>query len=129
MAQLLPLLLVAILGACHAAPEQAAWKGEAIDGVWLAETIDGRSVGRSRYTINVAEGRVTGGRDGCNDWGFDYGERERTIVSTLIGCPADPLFEGYWAVVNPQPWHPQLRADGRLEATAGRHVVVLRRDR
>ncbi|MDQ4087026.1 MAG: hypothetical protein M3177_03275 [Pseudomonadota bacterium] len=127
-----PLLAAAaaLLGACAEAPgEYAGWQGQAIDGVWVAETIDGRGVGRMRYTIEVAEGRVTGGHDGCNGWGYEIYKGQRTVNSTLIGCPSDPLHEGYWAVVRPEPWAARLLEDGRLEASAPGHRVVLRRER
>jgi hypothetical protein len=120
----------ALLGGCSEPPrERAAWQGQAIDGVWVAETIDGRGVGRTRYTINVAEGRVTGGHDGCNGWGYEMYQGQRTVNSTLIGCPPDPLHEGYWAVVRPEPWTARLLRDGRLEASARGHRAVLRRAR
>lgn len=126
------LLIVAglLLGACsEPPPERARWKGQAVDGAWIADTIDGRSVGRTRYTINVAEGRVTGGHDGCNGWGFEMYQGQRTVNSTLIGCPPDPLQQAYWAVVRPEPWTARLLQDGRLEASTPGHRVVFRRER
>ena len=127
-----PLLLVAaaaLLGCSEPPRERAGWKGEAVDGAWVAETIDGRSVGRTRYTLNIAEGRVTGGHDGCNGWGYQWEQGQRTISSTLIGCPPDPLQQAYWAVVQPEPWTARLLDDGRLEAWATSHRVVFRRER
>lgn len=124
------LAVAALLGGCsEPARELTGWQGQAVDGVWVAETIDGRSVGRTRYVINVAEGRVTGGHDGCNGWGFEMYQGERTVNSTLIGCPPDPLHQGYWAVVRPEPWTARLLENGRLEASAPGHRVVLRRER
>lgn len=119
----------ALLGCSEAPPERAGWKGEAVDGAWVAETIDGRGVGRTRYTLNIAEGRVTGGHDGCNGWGYQWEQGQRTVVSTLIGCPPDPLQQAYWAVVHPEPWTARLLEDGRLEASTPGHRVVFRRER
>jgi hypothetical protein len=120
----------ALLGGCSEPPrERAAWQGQVIDGVWVAETIDGRGVGRTRYTITVAQGRITGGHDGCNGWGYQLDDGQRTVVSTLIGCPHDPLQQTYWAVVHREPWQAQLRADGRLEAATSGHRVLFRRER
>jgi hypothetical protein len=104
-----------------------------IDGPWNAVTIDGRAVAPREWRIGIEGGKVSGGRDGCNDWG--YGEPEakggaRTIVSTLVGCPeGDPVRKAYWAMAMAPEARLELRADGTLRIAARGHEAVLRRCR
>jgi len=126
MTGLLPLLVLA-LAACAQMPERTERSGESIDGAWQALAIDGRPVGRTLYTVNVERGRVTGGRDGCNHWGYQWEEGRRLVVSTLIGCHSDPLQAGYWAVVGAEPWAPEPRPDGTMQLRAAGHSALFRR--
>jgi hypothetical protein len=105
----------------------------AVDGTWAMESIDGRSVPWREWRFSVGRGRVAGGRDGCNDWGFDEPEvegGERMIVTTLVGCPEDdPVRKAYWALANDKAAWLELRRDGRLRISGGGHEAVLRRCR
>src|SRR5687767_1222784 len=40
-----------------------------VDGSWSAVTIDGRPAPQG-YRLAIENGRVRGGRDDCNDWGY-----------------------------------------------------------
>jgi hypothetical protein len=113
--------------------QAAAAAAPDIDGPWNAVTIDGQAVPPREWRIGVEGGKVSGGRDGCNDWG--YGEPEvkggaRTIVSTLVGCPeGDPVRKAYWAMAMAPEARLELLADGTLRIAARGHEAVLRRCR
>ncbi|HEY0114044.1 MAG TPA: hypothetical protein VGB59_12975 [Allosphingosinicella sp.] len=104
-----------------------------VDGAWAAVSIDGRPVPWREWRIGVTDGKVSGGRDGCNDWDFDEPEvegGERTIVSTLVGCPEeDPVRKAYWALATAPDPSLQLRGDGTLRIAGRGHEAVLRRCR
>ncbi|HEX9965925.1 MAG TPA: hypothetical protein VGB04_13200 [Allosphingosinicella sp.] len=104
-----------------------------VDGGWAAVAIDGRAVPERAYRISVEGGRVRGGRDGCNDWGFDAPEvpgGPRMIVSTAVGCPeGDPVREAYWALALGGGAAPELEEDGRMRLASGGHEGVFRRCR
>ena len=102
-----------------------------VDGSWTAVRIDGRPVPAGEYRISVRDGEVSGGRDACNDWGFDEPQVEggpRTITTTLVGCPEDdPVRKAYWALALGAS--PDLREDGTLRLAARGHQALLRRCR
>ncbi|HEX8307830.1 MAG TPA: hypothetical protein VF645_05360 [Allosphingosinicella sp.] len=104
-----------------------------VDGAWAALSIDGRPVHWREWRISVARGKVAGGRDGCNDWGFDEPEvegGERMIVTTLVGCPEDdPVRKAYWALALADPVALDLGKDGTLRLSGRGHEAVLRRCR
>jgi heat shock protein HslJ len=104
-----------------------------VDGAWAVLSIDGRPVPWREWRISVARGKVAGGRDGCNDWGFDKPEvegGERTITTTLVGCPEeDPMRKAYWALALADPVSLQLGKDGILRLAGRGHEAVLRRCR
>jgi hypothetical protein len=104
-----------------------------VDGAWAALSIDGRPAQWREWRISVSGGKVAGGRDGCNDWGFDEPEvegGERTITTTLVGCPEDdPVRKAYWILALDRSISPQLRSDGRLRLAAGGHEAIFRRCR
>lgn len=104
-----------------------------VDGAWAAVSIDGRPVSWREWRISVTGGKVAGGRDGCNDWGFDEPEvegGERMIVTTLVGCPEDdPVRKAYWTVAIERNVPPELLGDGSLRLAAGGHQAIFRRCR
>lgn len=102
-----------------------------VDGSWAAVAIDGRAVPWREWRYWVERGKVAGGRDGCNDWGFDKPEVEGgppTITTTLAGCPEDdPVHKAYWALALGASL--ELREDGTLRLAGRGHEAVLRRCR
>lgn len=104
-----------------------------LDGPWTVVTIDGRAVAPREWRIGITRGTVSGGRDGCNDWGFDEPETNggaRTIVSTLVGCrKEDPVRRAYWAMAMAKDVWLEPREDGTLRLAAGGHQAILRRCR
>lgn len=104
-----------------------------VDGAWAAVSIDGRSVPWREWRIGVDQGKVAGGHDGCNEWGFDEREvegGERMIITTLAGCPEDdPVRKAYWTLALADPGSLELRQDGTLRMRAAGHEALLRRCR
>lgn len=124
----LAILLAASAQACTApAPEPGPGAAPALDGRWRAVSIGGRPVGRGIYTIVVRDGRVVGGRDGCNDWGYVRHQGDWAIESTAIGCPDDPLQRLYFAALDPETHRLQPR-DGTLVVAAGGAQATFRRE-
>ena len=102
------------------------------DGGWGGVSIDGRPVSAADYRISVKRGRITGGRDGCNDWHYTDDppapDGGRMIFSTLVACPEDdPLRRAYYRLR--AEGVPQLRPDGSLRLAAGGHEALFRRCR
>lgn len=100
------------------------------DGSWAALSIDGRPVDPQQYRIAIADGEVSGGRDGCNSWGYSDeapdANGERTIVTTLVGCPEDdPVRQAYWRLASAS--RIALLPDGRLRLSADGHEAIFRR--
>ena len=104
-----------------------------VDGSWNAAEIDGRPVAAGAWRISVERGRVSGGRDDCNDWGYQEPEQEggqRLIVSTLVGCREDdPVRRAYWAIATAPEAALELRGDGTLRLSARGHEGLFRRCR
>ncbi|HEX8365442.1 MAG TPA: hypothetical protein VF603_09185 [Allosphingosinicella sp.] len=104
-----------------------------VDGSWNAAAIDGRPVAAGAWRISVERARVSGGRDDCNDWGYQQPEREggqRLIVSTLVGCREDdPVRRAYWAMATAPDAALELRDDGTLRLAARGHEGLFRRCR
>jgi hypothetical protein len=102
------------------------------DGSWTAVTIDGRAVAPGAWRLSVERGRVSGGRDDCNDWGYQEAEegRSRLIVSTLVGCREDdPVRRAYWAMATAEDAALMLGGDGTLRLAARGHEGLFRRCR
>ena len=127
---LMAALVMMALGFSGARRPQDLW--EAIfapetDGSWTAVRIDGRPIEPERYRIGVSAGKVSGGRDDCNDWAYE-GEPdekgEQMINTTLVGCPeGDPMREAYWALVyDPKI---ELNPDGKLRVQGQGHEAIL----
>lgn len=103
------------------------------DGRWGAVSIDGQTMTSQGYTIVIEDGRVAGGRDGCNYWGFSDDppakDGSRMIVSTLVGCPEDdPTRRAYWALTTAEA-SLVMRQDGTLWIAAKGHRGAFRRCR
>lgn len=101
------------------------------NGSWEAVSIDSQPVAPREFRITIGRGAITGGRDGCNDWTFTdekpNAKGERTIESTLVGCPKTALTRAYYALLA-QP-SLRLQPDGRLDVRAGGHRAIFRRCR
>lgn len=104
-----------------------------VDGAWAAVSIDGRPVSWREWRLSVTSGKVAGGRDGCNEWGFTEPEvegGERMIDTTLVGCPEDdPVRKAYWTLALARNMSPRLRSDGSLRLAADGHEAIFRRCR
>lgn len=104
-----------------------------VDGPWIAVSIDGQAVAAGAWRIGVERSRVSGGRDDCNDWGYQEPQEEggqRMIVSTLVGCREDdPVRRAYWAMATAPDAALELRADGTLRLAARGHEGLFRRCR
>jgi hypothetical protein len=127
------LLLMLMLGAAsyitmNGVPDRIFAAEE--DGDWGALAIDGRSVSADDYRIWVDGGRLAGGRDGCNDWGYSddppYPDGSRMILSTMVGCPDDPVRKAYWAL-RASGTRLELRTDGSLRLAGQGHEAIFRR--
>lgn len=100
------------------------------DGSWAVVSIDGRPLPPDEYRFGITDGKISGGRDGCNDWSYTDDppgpDGERMIVSTLQACPEDdPVRQAYRLLTrNPKI---ELGADGLLRMTGQGHQAVLRR--
>lgn len=104
-----------------------------VDGAWTAVSIDGRAVAAGAWRVSVERGRVSGGRDDCNDWGYQEPQQEgqeRMIVSTLVGCREDdPVRRAYWAMATAPDAVVTLREDGTLRLAVRGHEGLFRRCR
>lgn len=103
------------------------------DGSWRAVMIDGQPVATREFTIGIKGGRVLGGADDCNHWGFEDEEEldkplgERMIVSTLALCVEDDAVRRAYRMVAMSDARPVLRPDGSLHLAAAGHRAILRR--
>ena len=97
-----------------------------VDGTWRAVSIDG-SAAKGRFVVATGDGRITGGYDGCNQWGFQ--SRDGTIASDLQGCGPDPQLDAYSAAIQRVRGAPAVRSaqGGGLVVTGGGHRLVFRR--
>lgn len=122
---------VALAGAFHVAARGAPRPATLeVDGNWSAVAIDGRPAPVG-YRLAIENGRVQGGRDACNDWGYqEDGRGGRLIVSTLVGCPEeDPVRRAFWVMASATDASIALQGDGTLRVAAGGHEAVWQRCR
>jgi hypothetical protein len=135
---LVPLVCAFLIALAALLDPEGSWRSRLLsppekeDGSWSAVSMDGRPVDPHDYRLAVHQGRIAGGRDGCNDWSFlneqPAGTRDRMIFSTLQACPdPNPDRDAYAALRH--AGRLQLLADGRLRATAGPHEAIFRRCR
>ena len=110
------------------ADDGAAWA----DGEWGAITIDGRRVAPGSFNVSVRNGQITGGRDGCNNWGYvedqpPASDGSRMIVSDAQGCPETAEQRGYRIAIGMGTPGLAKVPDGNLRIFAGGHEIVARR--
>lgn len=123
-------LLLALLAGCGSSSREPDPR---LDGLWEATSIDGKPVPADRFLLRLRNGRVVGGRDGCNSWGYDETvppapDGSRTIVSDLMGCPAIPQRPAYWRALGNGNVVPALRRpDSQLRIAAGGAEILARR--
>ncbi|MGE5562895.1 MAG: hypothetical protein ACM3ZV_06235 [Bacillota bacterium] len=100
------------------------------DGNWTAIAIDGQRIGAERFRLVIRDGKVVGGRDDCNDWGYASepdANGERSIISTLQACPDTDIRRRFQAIIASPTL--DLTSDGRLRASGSGHSSVLVRCR
>ena len=124
------MFLVALMTGC--ADRETPPADASLDGLWRAERIDGDPVGRTEFLIRVRGGRVVGGKDGCNGWGFDQSRPpepngSRLVVSTCMGCPGIPKISEYWRAIGNGNVIPVLTDQDQLRLRAGGHEILARR--
>lgn len=119
------LILLALCAACDR-PEPDH------DGMWTVTAISGETVPAGAFLLRVRGGRVTGGRDGCNAWGFDEtrppaADGTRMILSDAQECAATPQLRGYWRALGNGNAPLRLNESGELRIRAGGDEIVARR--
>lgn len=98
------------------------------DGNWAALSIDGKEVSPDNFRVALHDGRVVGGRDGCNDWAYTSepdAKGERMIESTLQFCPETELQRAYYALAYVS--EARVLPDGRLQLATKRHRATFTR--
>nr|WP_295371499.1 hypothetical protein [uncultured Sphingosinicella sp.] len=122
----------ALLTACgEMADREAAASGQH-DGLWDVVEISGDPAPPGKFLIRLRSGRVTGGRDDCNSWGFDETrppapDGTRTILSDLRACGQTAQRRSYWRAIGNGNVVPRLTAGGELKLEAGGDEIVARR--
>ena len=122
---LLPLvglaLLVAIAGITGFAIDWRAWFDGPERGTWRVSELDGIDLRGERMWIEVRDGKVRGGRDGCNYWSYESDAEPRTgermMISTLAWCDQTPARSAYAALAHGEP-EMALLSDDVLEMRA-----------
>jgi hypothetical protein len=111
----------------------AACDGEAAnpDGMWTVTTISGQEVPPGKFLLRVRDGRVTGGRDGCNSWGFDATrapapDGTRMIISDAQECSPTPQLRGYWRALGNGNAPLRTTEGGELRIRAGGDEIIAR---
>ena len=102
------------------------------DGMWSVTSISGRDVPAGAFLLRVRGGRVSGGRDGCNSWGYDETrpvapDGTRMIVSDAQECAPTPHLRGYWRALGNGNAPLHVGEDGALRIRAGGDEIVARR--
>lgn len=102
------------------------------DGLWAVTAISGVDVPAETFLLRIRDGRVVGGRDGCNSWGFDETQPPRPdgtrmIVSDLQACAPTPQLRGYWRALGNGNAPVRLQEDGELRIRAGGDEIAARR--
>lgn len=100
------------------------------DGDWAVLRIDDAAVAPDSFRVVLRRGEVTGGHDGCNNWGYDesvppLADGSRMIVSDAQACPETAQSRAYRMVIA----KPAIRSaeSGRLVLSAGGHRLLLER--
>jgi hypothetical protein len=119
-----PILLAALL---MLGCSQPAKTPTVPDGLWRVVTIDGQPAKNQRMTIDIRNGAIVGGHDGCNQWNHITGEDGKPmIMSTCVGCSdKDPELRAYGSFQNPKTPAIVLKmVNGQLVAEAGSHQFL-----
>lgn len=119
------LFLLAALAGCGGS--DPAREGR-LDGLWQVEEING-SKPSANFLLRIRGGRVVGGRDDCNSWGFDETQPPapdgaRTILSDAQGCPRTRERNAYWRALGNGNVRPALTEDRKLKLKVGEDEVV-----
>ena len=101
------------------------------DGLWSVTTISGVEVPAEKFLLRIRDGRVVGGRDGCNSWGFDATQKPapdgtRMIVSDAQECAPTPQLRSYWRALGNGNAPVRIAANGELNIRAGGDEIVAR---
>src|SRR5688572_12299972 len=112
----------------------AACSGEATavpDGLWSVTAISGVEIPAEKFLLRIRDGRVVGGRDGCNSWGFDetqppQPDGTRMIVSDAQECAPTPQLRGYWRALGNGNAPLRLTPGGELRVRAGGAEIIAR---
>lgn len=101
-----------------------------LEGSWAVLRVDEGRVAPDSFRVDLRRAEVTGGHDGCNNWGYDEGLPTlpgggRMIVSDAQGCPETPQSRAYRLVVA-SPAITPLASD-RLLLTGGGHRLLVER--
>ena len=125
-------LLLAVCAACSSSdPDEAAQLGH-YDGMWNVTAISGQPVPEGAFLLRVRGGRVSGGRDGCNAWGFDAtrppaADGTRMIISDAQECSPTPQLRGYWRALGNGNAPLRRTGSGELRIRAGGDEIIARR--
>jgi hypothetical protein len=100
------------------------------DGNWTVLAIDGRPVEPDSFRVRLAKGEVTGGRDGCNNWGYVAGAKPlpdggRMIESDAQYCPETEQSRAYRSVIF-EPEITPAGSDRLLLSGRGHRLLVAR---
>jgi hypothetical protein len=122
------LFLLPLLAGCGGSEAQEAAREGRLDGLWQVVTINGKAPAAS-FLLRIRRGRVVGGRDGCNSWGFDLTlppapDGTRMIISDAQGCPQTPERRAYWRALGNGNVRPAMAEDGKLRLSVGEDEVA-----
>jgi hypothetical protein len=125
---LLPLIVVAVSGCGGSDTSQDVARSGHLDGLWAVTMIGGEPAGPD-YLLRIRGGRVVGGKDGCNSWGYDLTlpprpDGTRMIISDAMACPLTPERKAYWRALGNGNAPVRLNDDGRLLVEAGGEEIV-----
>jgi hypothetical protein len=75
--------------------------GGAFDGNWRVTAINGKAAEGREMLIEISDGHITGGLDGCNAWGRDR-DHPDMIASDAAECFRNAQLEAYGRVAIPR---------------------------
>ncbi len=117
-------LLLAPAAACDGSDAEEAARLGHYDGLWSVVAISGEPIPPDRFLVRVRGGRVTGGRDDCNSWGFDATvppgpDGTRMIIADAQECAPTRELRAYWRAIGNGNVAPRLTENGELQLNAG----------
>ena len=98
---------------------------DGIDGRWAVVSVGANPVSASEWWLEVQEGRIVGGRDGCNRWRYQDADSP-LVLSDAQECPSDPRHTSYWNVVKANRSVAGPKNEG-LTLSAGSDQLILRK--